>query len=127
MCAWSSASILVLASSKLLPRTVIDSSSQTPFQPSSSSQKLQSFGTLANTFSLTARAVIDDSLRRFSLTSVEAAFNSVIVALSARPALTCPFVHPKNSGAHLYDAKRLNQLSNGNIVTDTSPRSCHDP
>src|SRR6266478_4857668 len=44
MCAWSSASILVLASSKLLPRTVSDSSSQTPFQPSSFSQKLQSFG-----------------------------------------------------------------------------------
>jgi hypothetical protein len=69
MCAWSSASILVLASSKLLPRTVSDSSSQTPFQPSSSSQKLQSFGTLANTFSFTARAVIDDSLLRFSLIS----------------------------------------------------------
>jgi hypothetical protein len=61
MCAWSAASILVLASSKLLPRTVSDSSSQTPFQPLSSSQKLQSFGTLANTLSFTARAVIDDS------------------------------------------------------------------
>src|SRR5690242_5841004 len=59
ICAWSSASILVLASSKLLPRTVSDNSSQTPFQPSSSSQKLQSFGTPATTFSFTACAVID--------------------------------------------------------------------
>jgi hypothetical protein len=47
---------------KLLPRTVSDNSSQAPLQPSSSRQKLQTFGTLANTFSFTARAVIDDSL-----------------------------------------------------------------
>jgi transposase len=51
MCACSAASIFLFASSKLLPRTVSDSSSQ-------SVQKLQSFGTLADTFSFTAWAVI---------------------------------------------------------------------
>jgi hypothetical protein len=35
MCACSAASIFLFASSKLLPRTVSDSSSQTPFQPPS--------------------------------------------------------------------------------------------
>jgi hypothetical protein len=58
MCACSAASIFLFASSKLLPRTVTDQSSQTPCQPSSSSQKLQSLGTLADTFSFSARAVI---------------------------------------------------------------------
>jgi hypothetical protein len=43
---------------KLFPRTVSDSSSQTPFQLSSSGEKLQSFGTLAETFSVTGWAVI---------------------------------------------------------------------
>jgi hypothetical protein len=47
---------------------VTDSSSQTPFQPSSSSWKMQSFGTPAVTFSFIAWAVIftlhsGDSLR----------------------------------------------------------------
>ena len=48
----------VFASSKLLPRTEMERSSQTPFQPSSSNQKLQSCGTPAITFSFTAWAVI---------------------------------------------------------------------
>jgi len=58
ICACSAASIFLFASSKLLPRTLSDSSSQTPFQLSSSGQKLQSFGTLADTFSVTGWAVI---------------------------------------------------------------------
>jgi hypothetical protein len=59
MCPCSAVSIFLFASSKLLPRTVIDSSSQTPFQPSSSSQKLQSVGMFADTFSFTAWVVIE--------------------------------------------------------------------
>src|ERR1700730_6289202 len=58
ICLCNAASIFLFASSKLLPRTVSDRSSQTPFQPSPSSQKLQSFGTLAETFSFTAWIVI---------------------------------------------------------------------
>ena len=58
MCTCSAASIFLFASSKLLPRTVIDNSSQTPLQLSSPGQKLQSLGTLADTFSVTAWAVI---------------------------------------------------------------------
>ena len=43
MCACSAAPIFLFASSKLLPRTVTDSSSQIPFQPSSSSPKTAVF------------------------------------------------------------------------------------
>ena len=59
MCACSPASIFLFASSKLLPRTVTASSSQTPFQESCSSQKLQSFGTPAITLSFTGWAIAD--------------------------------------------------------------------
>ena len=59
MCACSAASIFLFASSKLLPRTVTASSSQTPFQESCSSQKLQSFGTPAITLSFTGWAIAD--------------------------------------------------------------------
>ena len=54
----SAASIFLFASSKLLPQTVTDSSSQLPFQPSCSSWKTQSFGIPAVTFSFIAWAVI---------------------------------------------------------------------
>src|SRR5438552_301383 len=54
MCSWRAASMFFLASSKLLPRTMTDSFSQTSLQPSSSGQKLQSTGTPAITRRLTA-------------------------------------------------------------------------
>ena len=52
-----------LASSKLLPRTITNSLSQTPLQPSSSGQKLQSSGTPAITGKLTASDFIRHSRR----------------------------------------------------------------
>jgi hypothetical protein len=54
MYVWSADSISCFASSKLLPRTVIESSAQTPFHPSASGQKMQSTGTDAMTGTLTA-------------------------------------------------------------------------
>ena len=47
-----------LASSKLLPRTLIDKLLHRPFQPSSSDQKSQSIGIAAATFSFTTWDVI---------------------------------------------------------------------
>ena len=49
MCACNSLAMFFLASSKLLPRTVIDGLLQSLFQPSSSDQKSQLIGTLAVT------------------------------------------------------------------------------
>jgi hypothetical protein len=86
MCACSAASIFLFASSKLLPRIVSDSSSQTPFQLSSSGQKLQSFGTLADTFSFTAWAVIVATPFGFSLDQYVRSPSTIpILALSEGP------------------------------------------
>ena len=54
MYVWSADSISCFVSSKLLPRTVIESSAQAPFHPSASGQKVQSTGTDAMTGTLTA-------------------------------------------------------------------------
>ena len=49
MCVCNSVAMFFFASSKLLPRTVTDGLSQSPFQPSSSDQKSQAMGMVAVT------------------------------------------------------------------------------
>jgi hypothetical protein len=63
-CSCSAISIFFLAFSKLPPRTMTDSLSQTPLQPSSSSQKLQSSGMPAITGRETASLFIESSSSR---------------------------------------------------------------